>query len=467
MKLVFAILAASLCRADSLPEALREKRYPAALAFADAALASHPRDLKLLTARGIALGGMGRDIESLAMFEKALRLAPNFLPALQGAVEISYRSRDARAPAFLGRLLRMSPANGVARAMAGVLAFEAGDCATAIQHFERGMTEIAGNDQAYPLYGACLLKTKRALEAVEVFERLLAKSPDNANVRFNLGYVQLEAHRPADAVDTLKLLAEAPDAGADVLNLLASAESASGQWDGAIAHLQKAVGIAPDEDRNYVDLAAIYIQQNALEAASEIADIGLKHAPASARLHSMRGIIRVQTGRVEEAAAEFDLANRLDSKQEYGAAGLGLLYTETRQTDQAVAVLRARLKKIPSDFMLNYLLAQAMMNDPIQLGTPPFKEARTALLTSIRAKPAFTKARTLLGKLYAQVGENEQALVELKVATAQDRTDRKAFSQLAIVLRRLGRTDQAAAALVELRQLVVQESESTKELKKP
>jgi len=388
---VSLVLITGLYGADSLQEALQEKRYQDALALADAMLVNQQNDPKALTARGIALGGLGRNQESIAAFEKTLKAAPKFVPALQGAIELTYRARDQRAAGFLSRLLQISPENGVAQAMAGVLAFESGNCALAIEHFERGMTETANNAQAYPLYGACLLKAGRPTDAVKVYEKLIAHSPR--------------------------------------------------------------------EERNYVDLAALYIQQNALEAAARVVDEGLRNLPGSARMYSIRGVIRAQTGRAQEAAADFNLTNRLDAEQEYGAAGLGLLYTETKQTDLAISVLRDRLKKAPGDTMLNYLLAQAIVNEPVDAWSPQFHEARQALEKTLRAKPEFTKAHTLLGKLYAQVGENSKALEELMLATKQDRNDRTALSQLAIVLRRLGRAEEAAAVLTELRQLVMQSSQ--------
>ncbi|MGI8988925.1 MAG: tetratricopeptide repeat protein [Bryobacteraceae bacterium] len=422
-------------------------------------MAGNPNDVKALTTRGIALGGLGRDRESIAAFEKALKSAPKFVPALQGAVEVSYRSRDPRVAAFLTRLIQVSPDNAVAHAMAGVLAFEGGNCSLAIQHFEHSLTEVANNEKAYPLYGACLLKTQRPLEALKVFERIRAMNPDDTNARFNLGYSQLMAHRPADAVNTLKPLADVPEPDAGVLNLIASAEVADGQWKPAMEHLREAARISPHDERNYVDLAALCIQRDAMEVAATVTDLGLKNVPASARLHSIHGAIQAQLGNTEEAATDFDLANRLDAMHEYGAAGLGLLYTETMRPNLAISVLRERLKKTPNDSMLNYLLAEAIMSQPIEPGTPQFQEARKALAASTRAKPEYTRAHTLLGKLYARVGENEKALEQLKIATRQDPRDRAALSQLAIMLRRLGHTEEAAAVLVDLKQVVIQESQ--------
>ncbi|MCU1260768.1 MAG: domain protein putative component of TonB system [Bryobacterales bacterium] len=460
------IFNAALCAADSLSEALISKRYQDALALADTLLASQPRDFRAWTARGMALAGLARDRESVDSFEKALQLAPDKVAALQRAIEVGYRSRDPRTSTFLNRLLQISPENGVAHAMAAVIAFEAGDCSGAIQHFEHGIQQTTKSEQAYALYGACLLKTQRAREAVAVFERLVAGRPDNPSMLFNLGYAQLLAHHAGDAVKTLTPLAEAPGALADVLNLIASAESGAGQTASAIVHLRRAIATAPADDANYLDLAAIFLQRDAMEAAAEIAETGLKNVPSSARLHSLRGVIKAQAGSAEEAASDFELANRLDSTQEYGAAGLGLLYTETRKGDLAISVLRDRLKKVPGDSMLNYLLAQAMMLDDVEAGTPPFEQVERALKLSIQSKPDFARAHTLLGKLYARAGENRKAAVELELAREQNRYDRTTLSQLATVYKRLGRTADAAAALSDLRQMIVQESQSKPNLAK-
>src|SRR5436190_24235388 len=122
------LLLAGLCFGDDLSEALRSHRYEDALAQAVAALRIAPRDPRLWTARGLALAGLGRTQDSLSAFSRALEVAADFAPALKGAAEVAYRARDPRAAVFLDRLIRLEPTNGTAHAMAGVLAFESGDC---------------------------------------------------------------------------------------------------------------------------------------------------------------------------------------------------------------------------------------------------------------------------------------------------------------------------------------------------
>ena len=186
-------------------------------------------------------------------------------------------------------------------------------------------------------------------------------------------------------------------------------------------------------------------------------EAGLKNLPKSARLHSLRGVVRAQLGTFEEAAAEFDFANRLNPTGAYGAAGLGVLYTEANHADLAAPILRERLKKNPGDPTLNYLLADSLMHEGAEAGTPTLEEARKALAIAIQAKPDFAKAHTLLGKLYSQIGNYSKAIDELRLGAQYDPSDRTALSQLAIALRRSGRGEEAAAASAGLRRLVMKQ----------
>ena len=400
----------------------------------------------------MALDGLDRPKESIASFEKALQFSPQFLPALKGAAEAGYRAHDARAATMLDRLLRLEPDNAVAHAMAGVLAYEARDCRSAVGHFEHARTQTESNEQANLFYAACLLVVQRPLDAIPLFERLSAMHPENAGFRFNLARAQLLARNPEAAIRTLQAAPGAP--GAEALSLLASAEASAGHLESAVSHWRKAAEIAPADEQNYVDLAALYLQRNAMEDAAAAVETGLRNVPKSARLYSIRGIIRAQAGRSDDAAADFDRANRLDADEQYGAAGLGVLYSETDRGDAAIKVLRQRLRKSPDDATLNYLLAQVLMHENPEPDTAQFAEARGALVKSIRSKPDFARAHTLLGKMHMRSEENTKAVEEFRLAVKYDPGDRTALSQFAIALRRLGRNDEAIPVLQRLRQLV-------------
>ncbi len=455
---LLASIATGFCFADSLADALRSGRYQDALAASDTLLQTQPNDPRIWTGRGMALAGLHRDRESLSSFEKALQFSPGFLPALKGAVEVGYRSRDPRTAALLEKLIQLEPDSGIAHAMAGVLSFEAGDCRGAISHFERSRAETAANPQALPLYGACLVAVERPADAIAVFEQLLASNPASSKARFNLGYAQVLAARYADAVKTLKSLVSGADAEADALNLLASAEASSDHLESAVTHLQQAIRSNPKDEKNYLDLASLCMQNESGDTAATIVEAGLNLLPKSGRLHTLRGILQAQSGRYDDAAAEFELANRLDPGGQYGAAGLGVLYTEMHQTAEASSVLRERLRKSPNDATLNFLLAQALVQEGVEPGSPGFSEAVRTLKLATSAKPDLGRGHTLLGKLYAKSDDFEHAVDELRLGARYDPSDRMAFSQLLIALRRLGRDQEAAAAADALKRIIADEA---------
>jgi tetratricopeptide (TPR) repeat protein len=434
--------------ADTLGEALASGRFQDALRLADSLLKTRAKDPRLWTARALALGGLERTQDSLASFDRALRLDPAFAPALKGASETAYRRRDTRAAAYLGKLLDLEPSNETAHAMAAVLAFEARDCPRAVRHFEQSRSQATGNALAATQFGHCLLQVGRAEEAVEIFERVLAAAPANADARFNLAVAHLQARRPAAAVATLKPLGEGDP---EALNLLGAAQAADGQLEAAIATLQRAAQLAPEDERNYLDLAILCQKHEAFGVAAEVLAAGLRRLPGSARLHAMRGVVHAQVGELDQAAAEFEEAGRLEPDQAYASVGLSVLLGQTGRLEGATKLLREKVTRSPNDPNLRYLLADALLREGAAPGQPEFVEAREALQHAIRVRPDFARARAGLGKVYLLEGNTARAVEELEHALRREPDNRPALSQLLTALRRLGREQEAAAVAERLR----------------
>src|SRR5262249_8613552 len=153
------------------------------------------------------------------------------------------------------RLIRIEPANATAHAMAGVLAFEAGDCPSAVRHFESSRSEVEANDQASGLYGECLVKLNRAQEAVPFFVGPAAAHPDAAHYRS-----------------------------------LAAAQVAAGQAEAAFAAARRAIDATPGSEQNYVELASMFLLREFNQPAAAIVEAGLQRLPRSARLYGLRGV---------------------------------------------------------------------------------------------------------------------------------------------------------------------------------
>ncbi len=457
MLTVISLATTTLNAQERWIDAYRDHRFDQALALSDRDIQQLPRDPKTWTERAMTLAALKRNEESIISFQRALKLHPRYLPALKGAAELTYQNHDPLARDFINGLLQIDPKNSTAHAMAGVLAFERRDCGAAAQHFEQSGPELESNQQAYSFYGACLLKLGKAQAAVTIFTSLLERVPQNPNVRYNLGYAQLSAGNAAEAVTTLRPLTsgERPDPAA--LNLFASAEAANGDLPAALQDLRKAVHLKPDAEENYLDFASLCLEHNSPDLAAEIMDIGIQNVPNSARLYSMRGIVNAQRNKSEESVSDFEQADRLSPEKSYGAVGLSMLYAKSDHPADAERILRQKLKATPNDPTLNYLLADLLVNQKKETGPASLAEANASLVRSLVARPHFSNAHALLGKVLRRTGDNAKAIQQFKLALADNPENRVALNQIVGLLRAAGREQEAVNYSTMLRKLLEHE----------
>src|SRR5919201_1265818 len=111
-----AVIAASLAAAaatkeqiEAISAALRARDFDAAVALARSALKASPDDAQLWTLEGIALSRKGDSRNALSAFEHALKLAPDYIAALEGAAQLHYQAGRRDAVPLLTRLIRLRP----------------------------------------------------------------------------------------------------------------------------------------------------------------------------------------------------------------------------------------------------------------------------------------------------------------------------------------------------------------------
>ncbi|MDW8356151.1 MAG: tetratricopeptide repeat protein [Bryobacterales bacterium] len=439
---------------EAVMEALEHKRYHDALRLLAPLVRAAPQDVRLRTLEGIALSGVGRKPDALRSYRAALKVAPSYLPALQGAAEIEFQLRDPAAKTTLQAVLRRQPSNQTAHAMLGVLAYEQEDCPAAVRHFQAAGRESHNNPAAQWRYGHCLLALGRAQEAVEIFERLRALRPDDAALRYNLALARYQTGQAQQAAAMLEPLTESHAPDSDVLSLAAAAFEAAGETPRAVQLLQRAIRLYPAEERHYVDLAVVCMNHDEPNLALEILGVGLRHNPKSSRLYAMRGVVHGELSRFAEAEADFERASQLEPEKGFGPLGLSVVLQRTGRDEEALRKLRDHLRREPQDAAANWMLAQTLVRTGAGPGTKDFEDAREALVRALAGDPKLVPARTLLGKLYLQAGDSSRAVQELQRAVELDPGDRTAVYQLMVALREAGRQAEIPALLSRVRELI-------------
>jgi tetratricopeptide (TPR) repeat protein len=454
---VFAVALGAAARADDLTDALTAGRFTDVVRLADAKLKNAPRDARTWTIRGIALERLQRLPESLQSFERALAIDPQSLAALQGATEVAYRTKNPKTATLVARVLARDPANQTAHAISGVIAVETGHCDKAVEHFRRSGDALDGNTVALTQFGGCLLRLNQPADAVAVFERVLREGGDTPSGRYNLGVAQLQAGRGDQAVANARAASDADPRDPNALSLFAAANAAAGQIEPAIAALRKAIELAPDDERHYLDLAVICLDHDAAGLALEVVNAGLSRNPNAPRLYTMRGAIHADRAELDDAVKDFERAQALSPDELYGSVGLSLVLRQTDRIPEAIALLRKKLRQRPADATLNYLLADALMRGDPAPGSLEFREARKALGRALQANPGFASAQAALGKLLLGAGELPAAIGALQDAVKLGPSNRLALNQLVLAYRRSGREADAQAAADQLKALLSRE----------
>src|SRR5512132_1113297 len=80
-----------------IASALRSQEFDKALQLLAPALQQSPGNAQLWAMQGAAYTGLGRKKEAIASFQRALKISPDYIPALQGAAQIQFDSGDASA----------------------------------------------------------------------------------------------------------------------------------------------------------------------------------------------------------------------------------------------------------------------------------------------------------------------------------------------------------------------------------
>jgi tetratricopeptide (TPR) repeat protein len=446
-----------LASEQEIESALRAHSFSEAYELSKIAVQRSPGNPKLWALEGIALSALGKRSEALGAYNHALNMAPDYLPALEGAAELEYNAGSKRAAVLLERILKLRPEDPTAHAMLAVTDYKRHDCASAVKHFAASQQLISKQPAALAEYGSCLMDLEEPEKAIVIFQQILASQSNDARARYNLAVVQLTASQPQNALATLQPLLDAAQPDPDVLDLASSAYEDSGDTPAAVKLLRQAIVLDPKKIKYYIDFATISFTHQSFQVGVDMLNAGLQANPKAAPLYVARGVLYVQLGQYDNGEADFAMANRLDSRQSSGAIAEGLAQMQQSNLPQALATVRSQLKNHPQDAFLHYMEAQILFQQGADPGTAEFKQAITSAERSARLNPDFALAHDLLGNLYLKSGQLKPSIEQSRLALKQNPSDQEALYHMIQALRQGGEVNKGelpalVKRLAELRQ---------------
>ena len=425
-------------RASAITSALRNRDFDRALQLIQPALQESPKNPQLWMLQGLAHSGKGDQKAAASSYQNALKIAPEYLPALEGLAQLEYEAGSASAIPLLQHVLRLRPDDLTSHAMLAVLAYKNRDCATAVQHFAQSGSLLDSQPGALQEYGVCLMELRQTEKAIPVFQRILASHPDDPRARRGLAVAQLAAEQPVAALTTLQPLLTASDPEVSTMQLAAAAYEANKDTPNAVKILHQAVVKDPRNVALYVDFANLAMTHQSFQAGIEMINAGLKLQPEAADLYLARGVLYVQLADYDRAEADFEKAERLDPRQALSGAAQGMVAEEKNQNDpdKALATVRSKLAKKPGDAFLWYLQAAILSQKAPEPGSAEFQQAVQSAKKAILLQPTLSVAHNVLGKLYLQSGQNALAIKECRAALQGNPADQTALYHLIVALRK-------------------------------
>jgi len=417
--------------------ALGEQKYEQALIMLRSAVARYPANAELWTMQGVAYNGLGDTKDALGAFRHALTLAPDDVPALQGAAQIEYDNGSAGGIPILDHLLHMHPNDLTSHAMLAVLDYQQGLCSEAVTHFAKAAPLFASKAPALHAYGVCLVKLRLFDQAAGVFEQSLALNPEDHREREVLASVQLMSHQSQQAIATLDpLLSATPDSA--TLELASAAFEDRHDTDKAVDALRQAILLEPQDVNLYIDFAALSAAHQSFQTGIDVVNDGIAVQPKAAPLYLARGMLYVELSEYEKAQADFDTAYKLDPRQSLTAAAQDMTAIQQNDLTGALAGVQEKLAKRPNDPILLYLQADVLALQDPKPGSAEFENALHSAKKAISFNPLLGPARTVLAKLYLEAGQPAEAAAECRKALDVNPDDQTA---LYLLIRSLGKME--------------------------
>lgn len=207
--------------------------------------------------------------------------------------------------------------------------------------------------------------------ALGLLEKAAEKSPDDATVKFHLGYALYASERTEDAIEAYKRAIELSPAFFEARTELAIALEKNRQIDEAIAAHREAIGLRPRAPEPVYNLAHTLLVKGQLNEAIKAYHKAIKLQPTDADAHDNLGNALMEKGQVSHAMAHYRRAIKLRPDHANAYSNLGDALREKGDFDQAIIFCRRAIQLRPDHAGAHVNLGAALLykhqfNDSIE-----------------------------------------------------------------------------------------------------
>jgi len=227
---------------------LVEDRFEDARADLLVATEEKPDDAALFEALGMACMMGDRLDEAEKAFDRAVEIEPDDVGALlQRARLLAVRGAKDRALADIEKVLETAPDDATARLLRARVHQQAGDADKALADLEEVLRNEPDLASALELRGLIAAEQGDYAAAIRDFRRLVARTGDDPVVLTQLGTLYLAAKQPREAIRRFTRALEIDEDNFPSRRGRSDAEITIGDHKAALADLEKALELRPDD----------------------------------------------------------------------------------------------------------------------------------------------------------------------------------------------------------------------------
>ena len=462
--------AAGYIQTGDLPHAEAELRDAITLASTDSSY---------LTSLGGVLGMQGKLDEANTYFERAVKANPGDTTARRNLAANQWRLGQLKpAQANLERLVRAQPQDEASVLLLGMVSENLHDyvraarllgsipdmvnqrpetvaaLASACYHTSQrdkahqlleGLLGRAADPQA--LFAAAGVAAQAADYGIaeRLFDSIRSNYPDQAKLTYNLALIQYRTGRVAESQKALLALVSEGHATSEVYDLLGQCYQLQGNTTEAIHALDTAIHQDASNELHYEDLVTILVEAKRLPAALEVANKTVAAFPASASALRMQGQVLLKVSQYTDAVRAYRGAVKLDPSSIDAQIGLTSAQWGAGMRAEAQSGFEMLIKQHPRDAAVYETYATLLLDS----SPDDASETRAGVLlkTAVNLDATRAESHFRLGNLALKNEATAEALQQFETAARLAPRGSKIQFALARLYRRLGRANDAAAAM--------------------
>lgn len=262
-----------------------------------------------------------------------------------------------------------------------------------------GPLGIDSRDMLAELY----MSQRRNDEARQLIDEVLKIKPLDGDALIMRGEFYRDQGRLADAIADFRTVINEQPGNQQVLKMLAGVYVLAGDDGQAQAYLEKAVGLAPDDEVARQDLALLQFRAGSRQQAREEINQFLKRNPGSVRSYETLFRFDLADKQWEAALADARRVQQLLPREGLGWYMAGLAYRQSARPEMVIENFQTAIDKRPDAEEPLYELVKTWMD----LKQPD--NAVQKLQQVLKQQPELAAAQFLLGKVHLELRHYDDA----------------------------------------------------------